>query len=50
MLEMMKVIPQIVRRFDINVDAETVPWSLSTFWFVKQRYSSGISLRSDEKV
>lgn len=49
MLEMTKVIPQIVRRFDINVDVKTLPWSLSTYWFVKQHYNSTIQLRSEEK-
>lgn len=38
LLEMNKVIPQLVRKFDISVDPKTYPWGLVTHWFVKQYY------------
>lgn len=47
LLEMNKVIPQIVRNFDISVDPTTYPWQLSTHWFVKQHYDCTIQSRSD---
>lgn len=43
-LEMSKVIPQIVRKFDLAFVDEK-PWELYTSWFVFQRYSCEIRLR-----
>lgn len=40
---MAKVLPQIVRHFDITIHS---PWKLSTHWFVKQYYSCTIERRS----
>ena len=49
MLEMAKLLPQIVRKFDIDVDPATVPWSLASHWFVKQQFKSTVTLRRDGK-
>ena len=45
LLEMNKVIPQIVRRFDIKVEPRTYPWRLVTHWFVKQEYECRVRER-----
>ena len=37
LLEMTKVVPQIVRKFDL-VFADDKPWSLYSTWFVWQEY------------
>ncbi|KZL68822.1 Pisatin demethylase [Colletotrichum tofieldiae] len=43
MLEIFKVIPQIVREFDLHFDSND--WKLDSAWFVYPRYTGRISLR-----
>lgn len=44
---MTKVLPQIVRKFDISIEPKTSPWSLSTHWFVWQEYNSKVVTRAE---
>ncbi|KAF2166953.1 hypothetical protein M409DRAFT_23000 [Zasmidium cellare ATCC 36951] len=46
LLELSKVIPQIVRRFDL-VFVDEKPWELYTSWFVFARYSCEVRLRGE---
>jgi hypothetical protein len=36
MLEMSKLIPQLVRRFDFEPEKPDTPWKTANYWFVKQ--------------
>ncbi|GKT76950.1 pisatin demethylase [Colletotrichum tofieldiae] len=45
LLEIFKVIPQIVREFDLHFDGED--WELKSTWFVYPRYTGQISLRKN---
>lgn len=36
MLEMSKLIPQLVRRFDFEIESQDQPWKTTNYWFVKQ--------------
>jgi cytochrome P450 len=36
MLEMSKLIPQLVRRFDFELENREKPWTTANYWFVKQ--------------
>jgi len=36
MLEMSKLIPQLVRRFSFELERKDKPWKTANYWFVKQ--------------
>jgi cytochrome P450 len=36
MLEMSKLIPQLVRQFDFELEKPDTPWKTANYWFVKQ--------------
>lgn len=36
LLEMSKLVPELLRRFDIELSSPMTDWTLNTFWFVKQ--------------
>jgi cytochrome P450 len=36
LLEMSKLVPELLRHFDIKLSDPTEDWTLTTFWFVKQ--------------
>jgi hypothetical protein len=42
---MYKVLPQIVREFNIEISEDTMPWSTECNWFVKQKYLVTVKLR-----
>ncbi|GFF83477.1 hypothetical protein CNMCM6936_003225 [Aspergillus lentulus] len=45
LLEMYKVLPQIVHEFNIEISEDTMPWSTECNWFVKQKYLISVKLR-----
>ncbi|KAF4157701.1 hypothetical protein CNMCM8927_007288 [Aspergillus lentulus] len=45
LLEMYKVLPQILREFNIEISEDTMPWSTECNWFVKQKYLISVKLR-----
>lgn len=46
LLEMTKVVPQIVRRFDLVFENDE-PWELYTSWFVWQKYFCYVEPRKE---
>ncbi|KAL2815754.1 cytochrome P450 [Aspergillus granulosus] len=47
LLEMSKLIPQIMRRFDIQLEDPECDWTTSTAWFVKQEFRCVVKERGD---
>ena len=45
MLGMVKVVPQILRQFDLELQDPTSEWEIDSGWFVKQKYSCTESSR-----
>ncbi|GKZ85791.1 hypothetical protein AnigIFM56816_011762 [Aspergillus niger] len=47
LLEMSKVVPQIIRRFDVQLEQPECAWKTSTAWFVKQNFRCVVKKRAD---
>ncbi|PLB53995.1 pisatin demethylase [Aspergillus steynii IBT 23096] len=45
LLEMSKLIPQIIRRFDVQLEHPETEWRTSTSWFVKQEFACSVRQR-----
>lgn len=47
MLELAKVIPQVFRQFNLELDQPAREWELDCGWFVKQKFECRVRLLSD---
>ena len=45
MLEMTKVIPQLVRQFVFELEDPSTEWEIDSGWFVKQKFTARMILR-----
>jgi hypothetical protein len=36
MLEISKLVPQLVRQFEFEIESPEKPWKTANYWFVKQ--------------